>query len=293
MKLNELALVLVTSLFIQQTGTAQIESPDNAESHGDPFTPVGAIQVTPTVVQPGVHPAMIWEIEYPKSIPELTVIVPPGKLVTTNDKPQKLQVRIAGLSFVEDENDRPVALWIRTSDSGQWELLFYGREDEVDASEVLFQEVVDEGTEVDFAARAQTSTGGWSATQWTLSTSSNVTALIQGDPLPTDSYAFANGVGIESYLTQFVDDESGNLVAGPRDIVHLFELGSESPGSSSFDFQDLVVVTTFKDNNGHGNNLDGVDVSNPGQGNGGPNGEEDPSGFIDDEKKWIKKKNNN
>lgn len=36
-------------------------------------------------------------------------------------------------------------------------------------------------------------------------------------------------------------------------------------------------------NNGHGNNDDGVDVSNPGQGNGGPNGEEDPSGEIDDE----------
>jgi len=38
-----------------------------------------------------------------------------------------------------------------------------------------------------------------------------------------------------------------------------------------------------KDNNGHGNNLDGVDVSNPGQGNGGPNGAIDLSGSYDDE----------
>lgn len=38
-----------------------------------------------------------------------------------------------------------------------------------------------------------------------------------------------------------------------------------------------------KGNNGHGNNDDGVDVSNPGNGNGGPNGEEDPSGDVDDE----------
>ncbi len=36
-------------------------------------------------------------------------------------------------------------------------------------------------------------------------------------------------------------------------------------------------------NNGHGNNEDGVDSSNPGQGNGGPNGSTDPSGNIDDE----------
>jgi len=38
-------------------------------------------------------------------------------------------------------------------------------------------------------------------------------------------------------------------------------------------------------NNGHGNNVDGVDSSNPGRGRGGPNGREDPSGSVDDEKK--------
>ncbi len=36
-------------------------------------------------------------------------------------------------------------------------------------------------------------------------------------------------------------------------------------------------------NNGHGNNDDGVDVSNPEQGQGGPSGEDDPSGAVDDE----------
>jgi hypothetical protein len=40
-----------------------------------------------------------------------------------------------------------------------------------------------------------------------------------------------------------------------------------------------------KYNNGHGNNRDGVDVSNPGDGDGGPNGAIDLSGFIDDELK--------
>jgi hypothetical protein len=36
-------------------------------------------------------------------------------------------------------------------------------------------------------------------------------------------------------------------------------------------------------NNGHGNNIDGIDSSNPSQGIGGPNGEDDPSGEVDDE----------
>jgi hypothetical protein len=45
----------------------------------------------------------------------------------------------------------------------------------------------------------------------------------------------------------------------------------------------LVTFSKKHPNNGHGNNLDGVDSSNPGQGNGGPNGAVDPSGGVDDE----------
>jgi len=44
-----------------------------------------------------------------------------------------------------------------------------------------------------------------------------------------------------------------------------------------------------KNNNGHGNNLDGVDVSNPGQGRGGPNGAIDLSGSFDDEGKGFRR----
>ncbi|MEZ5329085.1 MAG: choice-of-anchor K domain-containing protein [Verrucomicrobiales bacterium] len=45
------------------------------------------------------------------------------------------------------------------------------------------------------------------------------------------------------------------------------------------------VQSGYKNNNGHGNNVDGVDVSNPGQGGGGPNGAVDESGSWDDEMK--------
>jgi hypothetical protein len=40
-----------------------------------------------------------------------------------------------------------------------------------------------------------------------------------------------------------------------------------------------------KSNNGHGNNLDGVDSSNPGRGKGGPDAKHDPSGRVDDERR--------
>jgi hypothetical protein len=64
------------------------------------------------------------------------------------------------------------------------------------------------------------------------------------------------------------------------------ELGTDDRNSQSFDLQDQVLLVTFSKkhpNNGHGNNLDGVDSSNPGKGKGGPNGAVDPSGGIDDE----------
>lgn len=61
---------------------------------------------------------------------------------------------------------------------------------------------------------------------------------------------------------------------------------SVSPPYNKFVFgehvKDPVYVEGFG-NNGHGNNEDGVDVSNPGEGEGGPNGEEDLSGEVDDE----------
>ncbi|HEY1120053.1 MAG TPA: hypothetical protein VGE67_00570, partial [Haloferula sp.] len=58
-------------------------------------------------------------------------------------------------------------------------------------------------------------------------------------------------------------------------------------------YQDQVVLVTLSrkhPNNGHGNNLDGVDSSNPGNGNGGPNGAIDLSNGIDDELKGGKVK---
>lgn len=52
-----------------------------------------------------------------------------------------------------------------------------------------------------------------------------------------------------------------------------------------------LTNAVFKTNNGHGNNLDGVDVSNPGNGGGGPNGAVDASGSVDDERIFKGKQN--
>lgn len=284
------ANAIMATGFLVGTGllNAQTSPSGETDSHGDPFTPIGSLTVTPTVVQPGVQPDMTWEIEYPKSIPDLAVIVPPGQLLTTNDKPNKLEVRVAGVSFGAEGSDLPVALWIRTSTSGAWELVFYGRESDVNPSQVLYSETVHEGTQIDYAARGQSPSGAWYPTYWTLADNPNVEAVIDGDSLPSDSPAFTGG-DLESYMTQFVDSNN-QVEAGPRDILHLFEVGSTEPGTTAFDMQDIVVVTTLmRDNKGHGNNIDGVDADNTGASTGTA-GSTDSGTLIDDEQKWITRK---
>ncbi len=70
---------------------------------------------------------------------------------------------------------------------------------------------------------------------------------------------------------------------------------SESQDEESWNDSEVMIVNVTgkpngdgHSNNGHGNNEDGVDVSNPGEGLGGPNGAVDLSGDFDDEiiKAW-------
>lgn len=70
----------------------------------------------------------------------------------------------------------------------------------------------------------------------------------------------------------------------------IFELWGLNDGSgSAASGESSQAATDGKSNNGHGNNYDGVDISNPGKGKGGPTGKknsgEDPSEPIDDEMK--------
>jgi hypothetical protein len=93
-------------------------------------------------------------------------------------------------------------------------------------------------------------------------------------------------------MTPYLSEDASTVVLGPKEMLYLLELESDTPGSVYYDCQDLAFTVQFitKNNNGHGNNEDGVDVSNPGQGGGGPNGQIDPSGVVDDEQPKGKKK---
>ncbi len=73
---------------------------------------------------------------------------------------------------------------------------------------------------------------------------------------------------------------NGNNGSGNNGNNNSDGTGGNASGSNG---TNIGSGTSGNGNNGHGNNEDGVDVSNPGQGSGGPNGTPDQSGNVDDE----------
>lgn len=215
------------------------------DQHGDPFIPVGDLTVTPTVVQPGVHPQMFWDIEYPEVAGDL-VDVGDNSEVYTN-KNLRVKVRVAGVAFQSGDTPLPTALWIRVG-GGSWQLLFYGRNYEVNPAQFVFDQEIPANTRIDFSARGKNSAGNWYSTRWTASAMEEVIGLQNGDEVPTYAPAYNQG-NIEDFLTQFLadtdNDGNQNAVLGPRDMIYLFELASTNPGDWWFDMQDLVAVVTF------------------------------------------------
>lgn len=161
--------------------------------------------------------------------------------------------------------------------------LFYGTQSEVDPTKPLYIKKLTRAQTVDFGGRYEKN-GGWSPFYTTRSSNLHVIALVNGDPIPTTL-----PLHLQTYLSDFLKpylNGSGKVRIGPMSVLVLMELNATSHSDSCFDYQDVVVLVNFSrnhPNNGHGNNLDGVDCSNPGQGHGGPNGMVDPSGGFDDE----------
>ena len=103
--------------------------------------------------------------------------------------------------------------------------------------------------------------------------SRNVKVLRNGDDVPQIA-GFLNQGDIESFLSGYMTN--GKVTIDKNQAIFLFELGTTNLSSASADFQDCVVLVTLfpeegttttsttNSNNGHGNNVDGVDSSNPG-----------------------------
>ena len=304
MKTSRLAALAAASIatcaFV--SGAAQAQTTD-------PLAPAGAMTAFPTMVQTGTKPTLTWSIMHPARIgsgqtggsggsggngsggsnsdgsQDMAVVNPPGTIIPTVDSYVTVQIIGTGVTSCQGgNNSTSPATDLRLSLNGSaYTQLFYGTQANVDSSKQLYIKKVSAGQTIDLGGRYVIGTG-WSPFYTTRSSNLQVVALVNGDSYPA-KLKFQGQSAMASYLKPYIDS-SFKVNIGPLSVLLVMELGQNSLNSPCFDYQDQVVLLTFSrkhPNNGHGNNLDGVDVSNPGNGHGGPNGAVDPSGGVDDE----------
>ena len=269
---------LAPSLCLAQTSTSRI-----------PAAPVGVMSAFPTIVQTGTKPTLTWNILYPSKVSDVAIINPPGTLIP--NQTIYVSVQPVGTGIVPCSSGQTATTnyaEARISRNGEaYKQLFYGIQNDVEPQYSLYIKKVNANDTIDFGGRYVVN-NNWTPFYTTRSSNMQVIALVNGD-LPPTNYPLYQSSQLASYLKPYLD-ASGRVKIGPMSVLILMELSQTNRTMRCFDYQDMVLLVTFSTkhpNNGHGNNLDGVDASNPGQGTGGPTGLNnaglDPSGGYDDE----------
>lgn len=269
------AAALITSA-LAMPALAQGTGNGNGNSNANtlPAAPIGALSATPNVVQTGTFPTLNWNILYPSRVSDVAVIAPPGTLTLTEN--MYVHVRAVGVG-TSNPGEARISV-----NGGGYEQVFYGTNTDVDPTHPLYVKKHNSGSTIDFGGR-YVENNTWSPFYTTRSSNAQVVSLVDGDAIPTNFDLNQSG-NMAEYLRPYVDS-TGRVDIGPLSVLVMGEYNSNAQSSGNFDYQDFVLLVTLapKNNNGHGNNVDGVDVSNPGGGSGGPNGQVDPSGGVDDE----------
>ena len=282
MKTSQLAAVSAAAMIV---GTL-VPSRALAATSTIPSAPIGTLTAYPTVVQTGTKPTLTWSILYPSVVSDVATIGPPGTITITK-KNTYVSVQPIGTGITAcdaSQGTTPLYTDARISVNGSsYVQLFYGIQTDVSPAYSLYIKKLGVGDTLNFSGR-YVKNGTWSSLFTTKSANFQVVTLVNGDTPPT-TFPLYQASTLASYLRPYLSS-TGKINIGPMSAIVLMELGQTNRSMSCFDYQDMVLLVTFSTqhpNNGHGNNLDGVDSSNPGQGHGGPNGMVDPSAGIDDE----------
>ncbi|TAE74194.1 MAG: hypothetical protein EAZ84_11590 [Verrucomicrobia bacterium] len=234
----------------------------------NPSIPVGKITAFPLIVQPGTRPQLTWKIAYPSIVQDVTDIEGVGTVVATEEL--DVEVRVLGAGVTAGSTNSSSYQFVPTEaqlsyDGGSYTRIFYGTNNNVKPNQVVYRGTVLRGKKLRFGGRYYYNRK-WGPYFNSQSSTPNVRTLVNGEVPPT-SYPLYNAPTLQSFLRPYLDSE-GRLKIGPMDLIVLMELThtdaqKRDPG---YDLQDMVLLVTFrsKNNNGHGNNLDGVDSSNPG-----------------------------
>jgi hypothetical protein len=234
--------------------------------------PVGWLRVSHDLVRAGSNPTLSWDINYPSIVQDYVTITPPS---TVNPKEDMIvEVRVLGAGVTVSTSSQAGFSFVPTEarlsyGGGSYERIFYGTNLDVNPTQVVYTRTVDKNKPLRFGGRYYHNRQ-WGPYFTSESGTRNVRALVNGDFPPT-TYPLHTAPTVEQFIKPYLDPQ-GRLRIGPMDVIILMELTHTDSQDTQlgYDLQDMVLLVTFKsesvgkNNNGHGNNADGVDSSNPG-----------------------------
>lgn len=268
-----------------------------------PIIPMGSLNAFPTIVQTGTHPTLSWNVTLPEVASQVATINAPATLSPTRCLIMDVRVLGASIKTLKTNPQGRVTgtNWTNTQghlnyNSNGYNQIFYNTGNKVSANSVIHSRMVEANSTIRFGGRYATSSTTWSPLYTSTNSSTNVVALKDGDIPPTVTPLHLSPT-LQSFMVPYLNPATGKLKLGARDVMIMMELTHTDQNSTGFDLQDLVLLVSFYDrvvvngattdcsgttttttssgttttttsggngNNGHGNNVDGVDSSNPG-----------------------------
>jgi hypothetical protein len=235
-----------------------------------PAMPSGWLTAFPTIVQAGTHPTITWGINYPSIVEDYITITPPSTITAKEDIDCEIRILGAGVTVATSGgngfNFVPTEATV-SYDGGSYTRIFYGTNLQVNPNTVVYSKTVKKNKKLRFGGRYYYN-NNWGPYFKSDGGTQNVRSLVNGSE-PPDNVPDYNAPSLESFIKPYLSPN--NIVQiGPMDVIVFMELTHYDSQMSNvgYDLQDMVLLVTFKSkartNNGHGNNLDGVDSSNPG-----------------------------
>lgn len=278
----------VALLCVSFPGALSAQGNGNGNGNGNstlPKEPRGWLTAFPTMVQAGTRPTLTWGITYPSLVQDYITIVSPS----TIDPKEELdvEVRVLGAGVTAHSSGSSSFTFVPTEaqlsfNGGSYTRIFYGTNLQVNPNKVVYsKKKVQAGQKLRFGGRYYYN-NKWGPYYNSQSGTQNVRALVNGDTPPTTSPMHLAPT-LEEFIKPYLD-ANGKVSIGPMDVIVFMELthSDSQAADQGYDLQDMVLLVTFTSkkaqNNGHGNNADGVDSSNPGK---APFEDSDPT--VDDE----------
>jgi len=242
MKTNQFAtassLALVLCAFASSQAIAQSTNPS---------IPFGKITASPTVVQTGARPDLIWSISYPASVKDYVAVNPLGAITPKQNMICDIRILGAGVTIQDSKGN---IVYIETlgrllfNGSASWTTIFDGTEN----STIVQQQ----GIIKSFTATANQAInfGGYyiyngaKGPSFTSLSGDNVRAMVNGDTPPSNIPDY-NAPSLASFVKPYLD-ASGKVKIGPMDVIIFMELTTTNKATVGYDLQDLVFLVTFR-----------------------------------------------